>query len=321
MLYAVLAVIGGFVLLVWSAERFVLGASATARNLGISPLIIGLTIVGFGTSAPELMVSAVASWDGNPDLAIGNAIGSNIANIALVLGSAALVSPIVVRSGVLRRELPLLLLIILFTLALILDGDLSRGDGLMLMVGLCMMIYWMVMLGLHTRMSDPIHGEFDAEMPRKMSMTRALVWLVIGMVMLFVSSRILVGGAVGIAQIFGVSDLVIGLTIVAIGTSLPELAASVMSAVKGEHDLAIGNVIGSNMFNLLGVLAMPGLLSPGAVPTETLSRDYPVLIGVYGALFIMAYGFRGHGRINRTGGGVLLAFYVLYLFYLYHTAR
>ena len=319
MLSAIIAVVVGFLLLVWSAERFVLGASASARNLGISPLIIGLTIVGFGTSAPELMVSAIASWNGNPALAVGNAIGSNIANIALVLSISALVTPLVVKSDVLRRELPLMLLIMLFALTLMLDDELSRGDGLMLILGMGVMIYWVTMLGLRTRNSDPILGEFDVEIPGKMPMSRAVMWLVIGMIMLFISSEILVWGAVGIAQFFGVSDLVIGLTIIAIGTSLPELAAAVMSAHKNEHDLAIGNVIGSNMFNLLGVLAMPGLISPGAIPAETLTRDYPVMIGVSVALFVMAYGFRGHGRINRLEAVVMLMVYILYLFYLYHT--
>jgi len=320
MLSAILAVIAGFILLVWSADRFVLGASVTARNLGISPLIIGLTIVGFGTSAPELMVSAIASWNGNPALAVGNAIGSNIANIALVLSISALVMPIVVKSEVLKRELPVMLLVMLFVLALMLDSDLSRGDGLMLLLGMCMMIYWVTLIGLRTRKTDPMLDEFDVEIPGKMPMPRAVVWLVIGMVMLFVSSKILVWGAVTIAQFFGVSDLVIGLTIIAIGTSLPELAAAVMSAFKNEHDLAIGNVIGSNMFNMLGVLAMPGLISPGPIPAETLSRDYPVMIGVSIALFMMAYGFRGHGRINRLEAAVMLVVYILYLFYLYKTA-
>jgi len=201
-----------------------------------------------------------------------------------------------------------------------LDSDLSRGDGLMLLLGMCMMIYWVTLIGLRTRKTDPMLDEFDVEIPGKMPMPRAVVWLVIGMVMLFVSSKILVWGAVTIAQFFGVSDLVIGLTIIAIGTSLPELAAAVMSAFKNEHDLAIGNVIGSNMFNMLGVLAMPGLISPGPIPAETLSRDYPVMIGVSIALFMMAYGFRGHGRINRLEAAVMLVVYILYLFYLYKTA-
>lgn len=320
MLSAIIAIIGGFLLLVWSADRFVLGASATARNLGISPLIIGLTIVGFGTSAPELMVSAIASWQGNQALAMGNAIGSNIVNIAMVLSVSALVAPIVVKSGILKRELPIMLLVMLFALALMLDGEMSRGDGLMLILGMCVMIYWVTMLGLRTRVSDPILDEFDTEIPRQMPMSKAVMWLVIGMLMLFISSKILVWGAVDIAHFFGISDLVIGLTIIAIGTSLPELAAAVMSAYKNEHDLAIGNVIGSNMFNLLGVLAMPGLISPGAIPSEILSRDYPVMIGVTIALFMMAYGFRGHGRINRLEAAAMLAVYILYLLYLYHTA-
>jgi len=312
-----LAIIGGFVLLVWGAERFVVGASATACNLGVSPLIIGLTIVAFGTSAPEMIVSAVASWEGNTGLAFGNAIGSNITNISLVLGVTALIVPLQVHSDTLRRELPILLLIMFFSLSLILDGDMNRGDGLLLLLGLGMMIYWLVGLGLRSRGADPMVGEFEHEIPERMPVSRAMLWLLLGMVVLFISSRILVWGSVSIAQTLGVSDLVIGLTIIAIGTSLPELAASVMSALKDEPDIAIGNVIGSNMFNLLGVMAMPGLLAPGAISDGVLARDYPWMLALTLALFVMAYGFRGPGRISRAEGGLLLLAYVLYLYVLY----
>ena len=320
MLSSLLAIVAGFLLLVWGAERFVLGAASTARSFGVSPLIVGLTIVAFGTSAPELLVSAVAAWEGNPGLAIGNAVGSNITNIALVLGGAALVKPLAVHSQTLRRELPILLLTMVLALVLLLDGELSRGDGLMLLLGLAVMIYWLVMLGLRTR-SDPLTNEFDSEMPKQMPVAISLMWLVLGMVVLFAGSRILVYAAVDIATRLGVSDLVIGLTIIAIGTSLPELAASIMSAIRNEHDIAIGNVIGSNMFNTLGVMGMPGLLAPGPVDSELLTRDYAVMVGLTLALFVMAYGFRGgQGRINRTEASVLICVYTVYLYVIYRTS-
>jgi len=320
MMMSAAAIVVGFVLLVWGAERFVLGASATARSFGVSPLIVGLTIVGFGTSAPELLVSGVAAWNGNPGLAIGNGLGSNITNIALVLGVAALVKPLDVHSQTLRRELPVLLMIMAFVLVLILDSDLSRGDGLLMLCGLVLMIYWLVMLGMRSR-SDPMINEFDAEMPEQMTVAKSLMWLILGMVVLFVGSQVLVKGAVEIAVALGISDLIIGLTIIAIGTSLPELAATVMSALRNEHDIAIGNVIGSNMFNLLGVMGLPGLLSPTTLASDVLTRDYPLMIGLTVALFVMAYGFRGgHGRINRVEALILIAVFSGYLYILYRSA-
>ena len=234
-----------------------------------------------------------------------------------MLGGAALVRPLTVHSETLRRELPILLLIMVLALVLLLDGELGRGDGLMLLLGLVVMIYWLVMLGLRSR-SDPLTNEFDSEMPKQMPVAMSLMWLVLGMVVLFVGSRILVHGAVDIATRLGVSDLVIGLTIIAIGTSLPELAASIMSAIRNEHDIAIGNVIGSNMFNTLGVMGMPGLLAPGPVDSALLTRDYAVMVGLTLALFVMAYGLRGgHGRINRLEASVLIGVYIVYLYVIY----
>ena len=298
--------------MVWAADRFVLGASAIARNLGISPIIIGLTIVGLGTSAPEMFVSAIASLDGAPGLGIGNALGSNIANIGLILGITALVIPLSIKSETLKREFPVLLAIMLLTIILLIDGYLGRVDGLILMVGLCAMVYWLVNLGLRTRKTDPIRSEYEAEMPQYMSMLKATSWFLVGLLLLLVSSRILVWGATNVAHDFGVSDLVIGLTIVAIGTSLPELAASVMSALRKEPDIAVGNVLGSNMYNLLIVLALPGLIEPSSLPDEVMARDYPVMIGLTIALFAMAYGFRGSGRLTRVEGGLLLMVFVIY---------
>ncbi len=321
MLLSVAAVIAGFVFLVWGAERCVMGASATARNFGVSPLIIGLTIVGFGTSAPEMLVAGVASSEGNPGLAIGNALGSNITNIALVLGVTALVATMTVSSNVVRREIPILLAVSLFAFWLMSDGNLSFIDGLLLVGGMLTMIVLVVRLGIKSSNSgDPVEAEFEDEIPEGMSMAKAIFWTIFGIIVLLASSKILVWGAVNIAQAFGVSDLIIGLTIVAIGTSMPELMASVMSALKNEHDLAIGNIIGSNMFNLLGVLALPGLIAPGVFDPQVLSRDLPWMIGLTLALFVMAYGFRGPGKITRWEGAILVLAYSGYMVWLYRSA-
>jgi len=320
LLTSAIAILAGFALLVWGADRFVIGASATARNLGVSPLIIGLTIVGFGTSAPEMLVSAMAAWAGNPNMGIGNALGSNITNVGLVLGVTALVTPLSVHSDTLKREFPLLFAVMLIALALLLDGKMDRYDGVILLAGMISLIYWMVALGLRERRnSDPMASEYIDEIPAHMPMKLAIFWLVLGMVILLGASRMLVWGSVNVAQWFGISDLVIGLTIVAIGTSLPELAASVMSALKGEHDIAVGNVLGSNMFNLLAVLGMPGLIHPTDTPAELMSRDFPMMIGLTIALFVMSYGFLKPGRITRGEGAMLLAGYLGYLGMLYHS--
>jgi cation:H+ antiporter len=312
-------IVGGFVLLMWGADRFVVGAAATARNLAVSPLIIGLTIVGFGTSAPEMLVSVVAAWQGNTGLAIGNAIGSNITNIALILGATALVKPLEIGSQTIRRELPILLLLMFASLFLLMDGRLDFHDGLILLAGLFVMMVWMTRLGLEYRRTDPMELEFSDQIPTDMRMSQSIRWLLLGFIVLLVSSMLLVWGAVEVAIALGVSDLIIGLTIVALGTSLPEMAASVMSALKGEPDIAIGNVIGSNMFNLLAVLGLPGLIHPATVAPEVLLRDYPAMIALTVLLFLFAYGFRGRGRINRIEGGSLLLCYVSYQLLIYLT--
>jgi cation:H+ antiporter len=311
-----LALLAGFVLLVWSADRFVDGASALARHWGVSPLIIGLTIVGFGTSAPELVVSAVAALQGNAGIAVGNAIGSNITNIGLVLGATAMISPFQIRSEIIRREYPILFLVMLATLALLSDGYLSRLDGAILIVALVIILIWLVRLGKRRSIQEPLAAEFAAEIP-KMSRAIAIIWVVVGLILMIASSRLLVYGAVAIAEWLGVSDLIFGLTIVAIGTSLPELAASVMSVRKNEPDIAIGNVIGSNIFNLLGVLGIPGVISPLVIEHAVLQRDYPYMIGMTILLFALAYGFRGPARLRRIEGAILLSGFIAYLVILY----
>ena len=317
MLENILIILAGFVILLWGADRFVMGASALARNLGISPLIIGLTIVGFGTSAPEILISVVASYQGNPGLAIGNAIGSNIANIALVLGFTALIIPLTVKSETLKREYPILLAVTLGSLVLLMDGHFSRIDGLIMVFAMVLILYAITMLGLGSRKNDPIAEEFAIEIPEGMSTKAASLWFILGLLTLLLGSRLLVSGAVNIATALGVSDVIIGLTIVAIGTSLPELAASVMSAYKKEHDIAIGNIVGSNMFNLLAVLGIPGIIRPGAVPEGIMERDFPLMIVLTVLLFIMSYGFKRPGRINRIEGGILLIIFVGYQVVLY----
>lgn len=315
------ALIGGFILLVWGADRFVMGASGTARNLGVSPLLIGLTIVGFGTSAPEMLVSVVASLQGNPGLAVGNAIGSNITNISLILGTTAMVAPLSVHSRIIRRELPILIGITVAAYLLLRDGTLGGTEGSVLLLGLVAMLGYTVYVGLGSRAGrDPVAAEYAAEIRTDLSLNLSLVWLAAGIVVLVGSSRLLVWAAVGIAQQFGISDLVIGLTIVAIGTSLPELAASVVSALRNEPDIAIGNIIGSNIFNLLGVLGIPGVISPSRLDPQVLSRDMPIMTALTVALLLMAYGFTGEGRINRLEGFLLLAAYAGYGTLLYFTA-
>ena len=313
-----MAIVVGLGLLVWGAERFVHGAAAIAQNFGVPPLIIGLTVVGIGTSAPEILISIVAASQGNPALAVGNALGSNIANIALVLGITAIVMPLSVKSETLRREYPIMFIIMLVALMLVMDKHLGQMDGLILISGLFVMLYWMIQTAKNQKL-DPMESEFEQEIP-EISTQKAFLWFTIGLILLIISSRGLVWGSVNIAKAAGISDLVIGLTIVAIGTSLPELAASVMSALKKEHDIAVGNIIGSNMFNLLVVFGIPGLMSPNIIDDAVLERDFPFMIGLSIALFIMAYGFKGEGRINRYEGSMLLIGYIAYMVVLYYTA-
>lgn len=317
---ASLAVIIGIVLLVWGSERFVFGASATARNLGVSPLVIGLTIVGLGTSAPEIVVSTVAAVNGNPGLAIGNALGSNIANLGLVLGVTALVRSVGVHSKVFRVEFPFMFVVMGFAWYLMADGMLGTTDGLILTAEFMALLVIMVTIAARAQRSDVLQQEFADEIPATVGTARAIVWLAVGLAILLLGSRAIVWGAISIARSFEVSDLLIGLTVVAVGTSLPEIAASVTSVLKNEPDIAVGNVIGSNMFNLLPVLALPALIAPTAVPAEALQRDFPVMLAMSVALLVMAWGFRGPGRIARWEGGVLLLAFAGYQGLLYVSA-
>jgi len=308
----ILAIIAGFAVLIWGADRFVDGAASIATNLGISPLIVGLTIVGFGTSAPEMLVSALASFDGAPAMGVGNAIGSNITNIGLVLGVTILIIPLTVNSASLKREFPMLALVMAIALYLVWDLELSHSDGVILFGGFIFLLFGMGYLAVKSTVKDPLAQEFEQQFAEhKMSTRKAVLSFSIGLIALLVGSKALVWGATGIAQLLGVSDLIIGLTIVAIGTSLPELAASIISALKNEHDIAVGNVLGSNMFNLLAVLAMPGLIAPSKLDPMILLRDFPVMIAFTVALFLFA-SFGKNGRIGRVAGSLMLISYVGY---------
>ena len=311
------SVVVGLALLVWSADRFVDGSAGTARHFGMPPLLIGMVIVGFGTSAPEMVVSALAAWQGNAGIALGNAYGSNICNIALILGVTALISPIAVRSQVLRKELPLLAAVTALAAWQLADGMVSRADAAVLLVVFAVLVGWSIWQGLRQG-DDAMAGDVQKqeEAAAEMPLRRAVFWMVAGLVLLVVSSRLLVWGAVEIAHSFGVSDVIIGLTIVAVGTSLPELASSVVAARKGEHDIALGNVIGSNMFNLLAVVGIAGAIAPMTVGPEVLHRDVAVMAALTLALFAMGIGIRGPGRINRIEGALLLACYVGYIAWL-----
>jgi len=320
MLIAIAQLVGGFILLVWGADRLVAGASALARNVGVSPMIIGLTIIAFGTSAPELVVSGVAAYRGNPGLAVGNAIGSNIANIGLILGLTAIFYPLRVESETLKREYPVLMLIMIASF--IMAGDLlfDQTEGLLLLTGLVALVIWMIRFGLRRGADDPLAREFAAEIPKDMPTRWAVLWLLVGLIILPISSKFLVEGAIFIARSLEVSESVIGLTIIALGTSLPELAAALTSALRQEDDLAIGNVIGSNMFNILGVLGIAATINPVGVEVLMLKQDFPVMFLFTVLLFFMAYGIQGPGRISRRAGILLLSLFLAYQVLVWVTA-
>ncbi len=316
MLGNIAEVVVGLLLLIWGADRFVHGAAATARNLGVSPLMIGLTIVACATAAPEILVSIVAALRGEPDLAVGNALGSNIANIGLVLGAVAMIKPIELKSATLRREMPALLAVTLLTVALFLDSYLSRVDGIVLLIGLAIVIIWLIRLGMRTSSSDPLQIDFEAEIPMNVSLKAAIAWLVVGLVVLLIGADLLVDGAIELARAAGVSEIMIGITLVALGTSLPELAVSAVSAYRGEYGLAIGNIVGSNIFNLLAVVGVAAAIHPAALPPSVLSLHLFVMVAFTLVLFAMTYEYDGRGEITRYEGFALTAAYCGYITYI-----
>ena len=312
-----LFLLGGLALLVWSSDRFVDGAKGIARHLGVSPFVIGMIIVGFGTSLPEMLVSGLAAHDGNLGLALGNAYGSNIANIALILAVTALIKPIRVESQILRREMPILLAASVLAYLLVVDHNLSRGDAGGLLLFFLLLIGWSMREGMGKH-DDLLVAEIEHELAlqKEVSIGKSSWQALYGLVLLVAGSRLLVSGAVNIASALGVSDLVIGLTIVAIGTSLPELASSIVAIRKGEDEIAFGNIVGSNLFNTLAVVGIAGLVGPGQVPPDVSRRDLPVMIGLTLVLLIFSYGKQGHGRINRYEATALLIFFVAYTAWL-----
>ncbi|MGL1956995.1 MAG: calcium/sodium antiporter [Colwellia sp.] len=317
MLEQVFILLVALVVLVWSADKFVLGASSLARNLGVSPMIIGLTIVAMGSSAPEMMVAATAAMQGNPDTAIGNAIGSNITNVALVLGFTVLIKPLVVSSSTIKQELPLLLILTMLAYWILSDNFFSFSEGIALMISFFGFISILLIKALKQRknntLDDPMIIEAEQDLPEATSTKKSIFWLVLGITLLVLSAHFLVDSSIFIAKAFGISDLVIGLTIIAIGTSLPELAASIASILKKEDDLAMGNIVGSNIFNLLAVLPFAGIIAPGAVNPEASFRDAPVMLTITTLLFILCFSRKsGYFRLTRTKGALLLMCFIAY---------
>ena len=318
LLLAIVFVVVGLILLIWSADRFVYGASSVARNLGVSPMIIGLTIVAMGSSAPEMLVSASAAWQGRLDTSVGNALGSNITNILLVIGAAALLKPIAVSSLTLKREYPLLVLFTLLGYYFIADNILSRAEGMMLLVFFLSFIMLLVYWGKRAKADDPLVAEINAELPEPASGVKSVLWVIAGLILLLASSQLLVHGAVTIARYAGMSDLLIGLTIIAIGTSLPELAASIIGILKGEDDLALGNIIGSNIFNILAVLGLGAVIGPAGLDPLAGSRDSYVMICATIVMLLMSIRLGKVQRINRFEGALLLSGFVGYQYLLFN---
>jgi len=319
MLLALAAILFGLVLLVWSADKFVDASVSVANYFGISQLIIGMVIVGFGTSAPELCVSAISSFQGSSGIALGNAFGSNIANIGLILGFSAIISPIIFKSSILKKELPFLLAISVLSFLLLRDLTFSRIDALIFLLIFALFMGW-TFFETKKHQRDVLAKQVKEEYPsnkKKINLKKEILILLFGLVVLILSSRILVWGAVTIAEFFGVSDLIIGLTIVAIGTSLPELASSIVAVRKKQDDLAVGNIIGSNIFNLLMVTGIAGMISPLTTEQGLFSRDLPVMFAFTLSLFVFGYGFKKRpGRINRLEGTILLLGFIAYTIYL-----
>ncbi|MDC5704283.1 calcium/sodium antiporter [Vibrio europaeus] len=315
MLEAVVFLIIGLVFLVWSADKLVFGAAALARNVGISPLVIGMTILAMGSSAPEMMVSATAALDGKTDTAVGNVLGSNIANIALILGITALIKPLSISSAVLRRELPLMIGVTLLAGVLLWDSHLGFYEGVLLFALFGAFILTMLRISRNEKKNgDAFIEEQESEVPEGVSNGKAAMWVVIGLIVLPLAASVLVDNAVIIAQYFGMSDLVIGLTIIAVGTSLPELAASLAGVMKGEDDMAVGNIIGSNVFNILAVMGIPGILNPSILSEYAMGRDFWVMLGV--SLLLVAMALGKSRSINRFEGAALFCCFIGYQAYL-----
>lgn len=329
MFIATIAIVAGFFGLIWSADQFVAGAAGIARSFGMAPIMIGLTIVALGTSMPEIIVSINAALEGSGEMAVGNAVGSNLANIGLVLGISALITPIPVDARLAKREIPLLVLVTLATGLLLHDNYLGRLDGIILLTALVAVFTFLVKSKSH---QPDAAQEADVEHIPDISRARAWWLFLMGLAILILSSRILVWGAQQIAHAFGISELVIGLTVVAVGTSLPEMATTAASAIKGHHDIAIGNVVGSNLFNLLAVMAMPAVINPITLEPAVFRRDYVAMTAITLLLAALVFLHRlwsiidkkapatvrsRHARIGRLEGGLLFLAYAAYYYRLF----
>ena len=314
------AIIAGLVFLAWSADRFIDGAAATAFHLGMPPLLVGLLIIGFGTSAPEMVVSALAAIQGNPGLALGNAYGSNIANIGMILGAVALLSPLTVPRQLLRLELPILGAVTLLSGALLIDGTISRVDATLLLLLLGSVVLLSILRARQRARKQAAETDESQAVAQSLSLRQGVFWTVVGLVVLVASSRLLVWGAVSVAEAMGVSDLIIGLTVVAIGTSLPELASSISAVRKQEHDMVLGNVVGSNLYNTLGVVGLAGVIAPIETVSEALYRDWPIMAALTLAMALFCLGRGGPGRISRPKAAFLFIAYLGYTAYLVGTA-
>lgn len=319
MLINTLTLIAGLIALFFSANKFVTGSASIARNFNLSPLLIGLTIVGFGTTMPEMLISGFASFGQNPDLAIGNALGANIANIGLVLAGTALVKPLVFDSIILKRELPILMIISLVCYFIAFDG-LGRGDSLLLVLMLVIFLFWLIRTAKQGEFEGAYQKELKTALPDTVTNKKAWIFCIAGLVGLLAASKLVVWAAINVAHLAGVSELIIGATVVALGTSLPELATSVSSVLKKENDLVVGNIIGANIYNLLVVYSLPGLIVPGAAPDGMLMRDFPMMLGLTAVLFFLGKGFGNKpGIINRWEAAILLVAYSSYLWFIYQS--
>lgn len=316
MILYVSSLFAGLILLIWSADRMVVGAAVIARNLGVTPMLIGLTVVGFATSAPEILVSATAAIRDASNLALGNAFGSNIANIGLVVGVAAIIQPLTVKSETLSRELPAMVAVSLIPVILLINLTLSRLDGVILLIAFLCFIYWVIKLGKRSSGHDTIEAEYATEIPDGVTQQMAILWIIIGLVAVLVGANALVWGSLNIAREIGVSDLVIGVTVVAIGTSLPELAVSVVAARKGLHGLALGNIIGSNAINMLAVIGVAGVIRPATLDLAAVQLHLPVLLGFTVAFFFIAYNSDGTLRVGRLEGAALVVSFIIYQGYI-----
>ena len=310
------AIIVGLALLIWGADLMVVGASATASNLGVSPMLVGLTVVGFATSAPEILVAINAALSGAPNLAIGNAIGSNIANIGLIGGLTALARPLIVFSQTLHREFPVMVAVSIVPVIFFFDNHLGRLEGLALLLVFAGFIYWIIQLGLRTKGHDAIEAEYASEIRTDMAMGAAVTRIIIGLAALGIGARSLVWGSESVALALGISEMIIGLTIVAVGTSLPELAVSITSARKGEHGLAFGNIIGSNGFNSLAVIGIAAVIEPAVLDPEAARLHLPIMLAFTISFFFLAYNWSGTIKVGRSAGALLLGGFCLYFGYI-----